>query len=377
MTMRARLASTLTALVVTASAAHAQASDALYTRLTALTGWEIRGYSFDSGISTTATSQWRIPVIAVVPVARRLSLDLTTNVVSSRLETDAGTQTLSGLSDTQLRALYTLSRDRVVASLSLNLPTGKQDLTGDEFQVAGAIGSTYLSFPVPTMGTGFSATGGVAWARPLGTWNFGVSGAFRVQGAYSPLKDSASGVEYNPGTELRVRAGVDRVLGQRTRLLLGATYSTFSTDEFSGTGQVASGRYRPGPRLIGELGVVRVVGRSTVTFAMWDYLRTAGDTNSATDNRTSENVLNAELRWNLPVSPRVQLEPLVGYRRHSLKDFEGGRLLTGGVAARFGINDRLSGTVTGRFDTGWVAGRDVGRADLTGYGLTAFVRYSR
>lgn len=123
--------------------------------------------------------------------------------------------------------------------------------------------------------------------------------------------------------------------------------------------------------------MVRVVGRSTVTLAMWDYLRTAGDTNGVTDDRTSENVLNAEVRWNVPVTPRLQLEPLAGFRRHSLKGFSGGRLLTGGVTARFGINDRVSANLSGRFDTGWVAGRDVGRADVTGYGVAVLLRYSR
>jgi hypothetical protein len=379
--MRARLLIAIATVTLGGTTARAQASDALYSRLTAMTGWELRGYTFDRGASPTfpteAGSQWRLPVIAVAPVARRLSLDLTTSYVRSTVETAAGTETLSGLTDTQLRGLYTLSRDRLVASLALNLPTGKQDLTAGEFRVAGAIGSPYLSFPVATIGSGFSATGGVAWARPLGAWNLGVSGSFRFQGTYTPLKDSTSGVEYNPGAELRVRAGVDRLVGERTRLLLGATVSTFSTDEFSGTGQVASGRYKPGPRLIGELAVVRVVGRSTVTFVAWDYLRTAGDTNGVTDDRTSENVFNAEVRWNAPVTARLQLEPMVAFRQQGLKDFRGGRLLSGGVAARIGISDRVSANVTGRFDTGWVAGRDVGRADVTGYGLAAFLRYSR
>src|SRR5574341_881236 len=135
--MRARsLSSVLALLALAATGLVAQASDALYTRLSVLSGWEMRRYDFDSGISTNSTSQWRVPVIAVAPLGRRLSLDLTTNYASSRLETTAGTETLDGFSDTQVRALYTLSRDRFVGSVSLNLPTGKQDLTAGEFQVA-------------------------------------------------------------------------------------------------------------------------------------------------------------------------------------------------------------------------------------------------
>lgn len=373
--MRTRPSLILTVLVLVAAQAPAQSSDALYTRISALTGWEVRGYSFDSLFPNT--SQWRIPVIAVVPVGRRVSLDLTTNYVSSRVETDAGTQTLDGLSDTQLRALYTLTRDRVVASLSLNLPTGQQDLTLEEFQVAGAVGSNYLSFPVSSAGTGFSATGGLAGAVPAGSWNVGLSGSFRYQGTYTPLADTAQGGKYNPGTEIRVRGGADRLLDPRTRLTLGLTFSTFSSDEFLPLGQAPSTKYKPGPRWIGEASLVRVLGRSTLALVVWDYYRTAGQTDGLTDQRTKENILNGELRWNVPVARRVQIEPLVGFRHYSLEGLQGGRLVSGAVTGKVGLSDRLSGVLTGRFDTGWVATPDVGRADLTGYGFTAFLRYSR
>ncbi len=355
--------------------AAAQSSDALYSRVTALTGWEIRGYSFDSLFPNT--SQWRIPVVVVVPVARHVSLDLNTNYVSSKIETAAGTQTLDGLSDTQLRALYTLTPDRVVASLSLNLPTGQQDLTLEEFQVAGAVGSNYLSFPVSSLGTGFSATGGLAWAQPAGSWNVGLSGSFRYQGTYTPLADTAQGGKYNPGTEIRVRGGADRLLGDRTRVTLGLTYSTFSTDEFIPTAQAPSTSYKPGPRLIGEFALVRVVGRSTLVVVLWDYYRTAGKTNDATDPRTKENILNGELRWNFPVARRLQVEPLVGFRQYSVEGTSAGRLLSGALTGKVGLTNRLSGVVIGRFDTGWVGSPVVGRSDLTGYGFTALLRYSR
>lgn len=375
--MRTRPILLCCALAVTPALAVAQASDALYSRATALTGVEYRGFSFE-GATFPNTMQFRIPVIAVVPIGRQVSLDVATNFASSRTEGAGGDLTLSGLTDTQIRALYTVSRDRVVASVGLNLPTGQQKLTSEEFAVAGAVSSTFLSFPVASVGMGFSATGGLAWAQPVGAWSLGLSGSFRYQGSYTPTSDTTLGLkEYSPGTEIRVRAGLDRLLGQSTRITLGGTFSTFSTDEFVGAGQVPSGRYQPGPRIIGEFALVRVVGRSTVTFVMWDYFRTAGKTNDVTDDQTQENVFNAELRWGFPVSPRVQLEPLVGFRQYGLKDFSGGSLVSGGLTARLGLSDRMAAHLAGRFDGGWVAARDVGRATLTGVGLTAFLRYSR
>jgi hypothetical protein len=367
----------LIAATALAAPAVAQSSDALYARFTALTGWELRGYSFDSGLTATRVSQWRIPVIAVAPVGRKVSVDLYANFASSTLETIAGTSTLSGLTDTQLRVLYTLQRDRLVASASFNLPTGQRELNNEEFNVAGSVGSNYLSFPVSSVGTGFAATGGVAWAQQAGSWNVGLSGAFRYQGAYTALADSSAGVEYTPGSEFRLRAGADRLLGTRTRLLLGLTFSTFSTDEFTGTGLVQSGRYKPGPRLIGEFGLARQINRGTLTIVAWDYFRTAGDTNSATDPRTEENVFNIEARWTQPVAPRVQIEPSLGFRQYSLKDYRGGRMLNGALGARFGLTESLSAQVVGRFDSGWVYAPGFTITDFTGYGLTVFLRYQR
>ena len=76
------------------------------------------------------------------------------------------------------------------------------------------------------------------------------------------------------------------------------------------------------------------------------------------------------------VAPRLVLEPLVGFRQWSPADYRGGRLYSAGLGARYGISDQLTAHVTGRLDTGWIyAAR--GRADLTGTGLTLWVRYQQ
>lgn len=375
------LPSALALIASAAPALAAQASDALYTRFSALTGLEVRVYDFDDPLVAPRTSQWRVPVIAVVPLGHRASLDLTASYASTRLATG---ETLDGPTDTQLRTLYTVSRDRVVASLSVNLPTGSYDLTGDEFIAAAAVGSNYLSFPVPSVGNGFSATGGLAWVTPLGSWNLGVSGSLRYQGSYTPAVEGTSTQKYDPGSEVRLRGGVDRLLGERTRVTAGLTFSTFSSDQFTGTGQFSTGRYKPGPRVIGEFALARAIGRTALTLVVWDFYRTAGETtdtsaatSDSTDALTQENVFNAELRWSLPASRRVQVEPLVGYRQYDLKQFQAGQMYSGAVTARIGLSDRLSASVTGRYDGGWVARATGGRSDLTGFGLTAFLRYTR
>lgn len=373
-----RLSAGMLLATVAARGLAAQEADALYPRTTALTGWELRGYHFSAGLPVRSTTQWHVPVVVVTPLGRRMSLDLTTHVASARVSTYGGaSESLSGLTDSQLRLLYTLERDRAVASISLNLPTGRRSVSTSEFQVAGAVGSNYLSFPVSSFGTAFGVTAGLAYARPLGggAWNVGLSGSVRYLGAYEPFSDQA--VAYDPGIELRVRTGVDRLVGERARILMGLTVSGFGTDEFTGSGTTTTASYKAGVRFIGELAYVRLIGRSTVSLSVWDFHRLVGDTNRAASPDTKENVLNAELRVGRPLTPRLALEPFAAFRQWSPAGYVGGRLYSGGLAARWSASARLTASLAGRVDRGWVVSAGRGSADLTGYGLALFLRYRR
>jgi hypothetical protein len=374
--MRTRLA--LGAVLFLAGPLSAQGATALYSRWNTLTGFEFQRYGFTQGVGIESASQWSVPLVVVAPLGRQMSLDLTTHYAHSQVVDSGGSAiTFSGLTDTQLRLLYTVGRDRAVASLSLNLPTGERSFTSDKFGVSSAMGSNFLSFPVGSLGTSFGVTGGIAYAVPAGGWNVGLAGSVRYQGNYEPVRDSAFTLSYNPGLEGRLRLGADRVIGQRSRLLLGLTYSSFSTDQFSGGGVVA-GWFNPGARLIGEMGYAYSWGRTTLALGGWDFYRLAGKANGVSNPGTKENVFNAELRLGRQFSPRLVIEPLVGVRQWSPSGARGGRLYTLGMNGRFGLSDQVSGVLNARFGPGWVydaAGQR--RADVTATGVSLFLRYQR
>ena len=157
--MRTRLA--LLASLVSAAPLAGQGATALYTRWNGLSGFEFQRYHL-TGVGFTSGSQWSIPVVVVAPLGRQMSLDLTTHYAHSSI-TGPATEDFSGLTDTQLRLLYTLGRDRAVVSLSANLPTGKRSLSSSQFQVSSGVGSNFLSFPVSNLGTAYGITGGLAY----------------------------------------------------------------------------------------------------------------------------------------------------------------------------------------------------------------------
>lgn len=339
-------------LVGGARALPAQATDALYTRWAAYAGFQFQSYSFSSPAGAK-TSEWAIPFVMVAPLGDHMSADLTAHYANGTVNGGGGPdQTLSGLTDTQLRLLYTLNRDRAVVSVSFNLPTGQHTLTTEQFAVYSALGSNYLSFPVSDFGTAFGVTGGLAFATPAGSWNLGVSGAVRYTGSYTLFSSASATQTYKPGVEIRGRIGADRLVGQSSRLLVGLTASTFSNDQLSGTtGQVASGSLAPGLRLIADAGWASAIGNSTLSISLWDYYRAKG-TFADTIPTPKENILNAEARYTIPVSPRVSVTPMLGVRTWMPDTSTGGTYVTGGAGARFVLSDQFTAGVEGRYTSG-------------------------
>lgn len=369
-----RVAFALVPLVSLAAPLASQGTAALYSRWNVLSGFEYQGYHFGAGLGVEDASQWSLPLVIVAPIGRRVSLDLTTHLAGSRIS-GASSESFTHLTDTQLRLLYTLGRDRLVTSLSLNLPTGARSLSLRRFQVASAVGSNFLSFPVSSLGTAFGVTGGAAYAVQAGGWNVGLAGSLRYVGNYEPFADES--LSYDPGIEGRLRAGADRVIGERSRLMLGVTYSSFSTDQFTGGGSLVSGSYHPGSRFIGDLGYAYTWGRTTLSLAAWDFYRLTGRVNGTSSPDTKENIFNAELRVGHQVSAKLVLEPLLGFRQWNPAGDLGGRLYTFGVNGRVGINDRWSALASARVGPGWASDPGRGRVDVTATGISLLFRYQR
>ncbi len=357
-----------------ASPLAAQGNTALYSNWSGLGGFDFQRYGFAKGYVVQSGSQWSLPLVLVAPLGSHASVDLTTHYAHTEV-TDTATLTHSGLTDTQLRLLYTIGAQRAVASVSINLPTGTNSFPRSSFHVASAVSSTYLSFPVNNLGSGFGVTTGLAYAAPAGSWNIGLAGSVRAQANYHPFSDDS--LNYKPGLEGRLRLGADRLIGERGRVLLGMTFSTFSTDEFTGSSSSLQQPFNPGSRFIGDFGYAYAWGRTTLTLGAWDYYRLAGSSAGASVPGSKENVFNTEVRLARQLSPRFALEPSVAFRQWSPDSVRGGRLWSFGTNIRFGLSDRFSGIASARIGTGWIFDHVAGRSDVTATGLSLYLRYQR
>jgi hypothetical protein len=280
----------------------------------AAAGVEVRLYDFGPHLGVHRLWQVATPVALAVPIGR-LTLDAGAWYAHTTVERRDGTRANAvGATDLQVRAAYVLGNDALVTTLVVNLPTGTDRLAASEYAVLAVSSSSFLAFPVNALTTGLSVTAGAAAAVPAGRWNLGLAGSVRLSSEFTPfLDDTGAAFTYRSGPEMRLRLGVDRLVGEG-RLALAGTYSTFSTDEYASAGGAGGvggiGRYRPGQRIIAEAFYTIPVGEWTLTAYLWDFYRAAGDS-AGISAANRENLLAGGAVFSIPWTSSLTVEPSV------------------------------------------------------------------
>lgn len=360
------------AILLAALPAAVSAQNTLYPDASAVSGVEVRQYGFDSKFGIDHVRQIAVPFAVVIPLGQRFSFDIGTWYASTTVASDAGDDTFSSLTDTQVRLAYTFGADAVVASVVVNLPTGKETTTQSQFGVAAGASSNFLLFPVNTYGTGTSVTPGVAAATTLGAWNVGLAASVRWSAEYQPFSDAASSdLKYQPGVEARVRLGFDRLLG-RSRLTFGGTFSTFANDEFNG-GTGGNATYSPGNRFLVDASLLTTAGNGTVSIYAWNYHRIASSTDGIGGK---ENILTGGVSGSFPMGAKAAFEPMIEGRLWSPETGKGS-LFGAGAGVRLQISPAIAFVPSGRVDVGSIRVVDGGSSSsVFGWDLSGMLRYT-
>lgn len=333
--------------------------------------------SYNFGDYDRSVSQMVFPVAVEVPVFSRMAIEIGTAFAQSKVKSATATSELSGLTDTQIRTNIAFGNDNVVFTGGISLPTGQSTVAPEEVLAAGLIGSEFLVFPIPSMGAGLAATGGIALARNFGEWNLGVGGAFRHASSFEPYQspDTTPNIKFQPGSEIRARVGVDRSVGQTGQLSLGFTFSKFSDDEAAGF------TFNSGDRYISQVVYSTRAGNAEVFLSAWDVIIAKGL--GVSGETPGQNVLNAAAAIGWPVG-RMTIEPNVEARiwtvgGSTVTTGTGTTPVSGGLEGVMGVVG-LRGRVPGgplvfypgvAFSMGKL-GRDDTTAGTTSSGLTGF-----
>jgi len=93
-------------------------------------------------------SEFTTPVFVLIPVSSTLSFDVATAYANARVQPNGNSveqsSSISGFTDTQIRANVKLGTDFVVITAGLNIPTGKETASEAEQLAAFRIGNDFL-----------------------------------------------------------------------------------------------------------------------------------------------------------------------------------------------------------------------------------------
>jgi len=282
------------------------------------------------GGAERSVAQTAIPLVFVLPVNQRLSVDISTAYAVTDVIADGNSvSSIKGLTDTQVRGSFSFGERMLVLTVGLNLPTGQYTIPEGQQEAAGQIGNDFLNYPISSMGNGFAGTGGVAYARTLGDWNLGLGASMRKSTEFAAFSVAAAEFRFTPADEYRLNLGLDRPVGDG-QVQFGLSYSAFGND-FADTTS-----YSTGDRIIASGSWSFPVRSATAFLSGWNLYRLEGQQlGGAAPNENVANI-NAGLSF---TAREVLIQPNLEMRLWQVGGVRAGNLINTGVRLRFGFGN--------------------------------------
>jgi len=285
-------------------------------------------YRIGSGEGERTVTQLSFPIAFILPITSRFALDVSTSYADSRVSSNGvESSKITGLTDTQVRANYTIGDNRAVFTIGVNAPTGMYKVPDAQQEAAGQIGSDFLLYPVSSMGSGLATTGGLALAWTLGGWNFGFGGSYRHSSPFDAFQVQTNVLRFEPGSESRVRLGIDRAIGEG-RIAVAGTYSAFTDDKADST------TFSTGARSLAQASLYFPTSTGDISISGWNLYRAEGQQIGAVSPWENIASGNVAIGFNLG---GLYVQPSVEGRAWMRGGYAAGALGTGGLRLRFSV----------------------------------------
>jgi hypothetical protein len=226
--------STAALIAVAVASSTLGAQDALLPSTGWGTGIGISAWNFSTPIPQAAGNLQAVAQVAIPfrvrAVFGRWSMDLSgagaAGAALFKQESSGGSEgeeelsvaSLFGPTDLKLRLTGPIVGDNFVATLGLNIPTGKVGMTGEETNALQAIAAPALRMPVASFGTGAGATLGVIRAFQMTNWALALGLSAEQRTEYSPIaiafSSGTSETKITPGMAFHFTGALDRSLGE-------------------------------------------------------------------------------------------------------------------------------------------------------------------
>lgn len=186
-------------------------------------------------IDSAAVSQSSAVLYLYHPLSRSASVSLRGSFGS----TSGDVTTLGGLTDVQLAGNYYLESANLIFALGLGIPSGKRQLSLEQFQTSAVLAENIFRFQIPNFGSGFNLSPSVMWALPVSDdIVFGLAAGFQYRGEYTPIENAGT---LKPGNEFLGTVGVEIRTAETASFALDVVYTRYGRDKLNGSEVFASG----------------------------------------------------------------------------------------------------------------------------------------
>ncbi|HEX9934722.1 MAG TPA: hypothetical protein VGB38_05945, partial [bacterium] len=215
--------------------------------------------------------EFSTPVELYYPFNRQCSMTLSGGFASGKIsDTLSNSNSLSGLNDAQAVIQYQPTDMNFVLSLGLALPSGKKELTLEEFNTMASLSQNMYRFETPVFGQGFCLAPGVTYAWPVSeTVVLGLGASYQIKSAYTPIDIreikifAPDGVSFQPGNELFITAGADFRLGEAQTISADILWTHYDADKVNG-----EKRFQSGNRLMLAVHYQKAFGYNAMLFSI-------------------------------------------------------------------------------------------------------------
>ena len=157
----------------------------------------------------------------------------------ARAQTGGDPAEISGFTDVKISGQWRFPALQSVMFVNVNLPSGKTELTREQFATSVIISNPVLQLQIPNFGQGWMVSSGITWANE---WNsrFVLGGG--ISYLYSAAYHALQGYDaYNPGDELLMTGGMDIRVNPSSTVSFDVIYTIYGKDKFGSEEILAPG----------------------------------------------------------------------------------------------------------------------------------------
>lgn len=324
-------------LILVLASATATVSQAQSTGIRAWTAVFAETYRFDGGFVVDTTTGYSVERVSELTVPLGVTVPLGAAGRFGELTVSSGyayldvrstnpadpDQSISTLLDTELRLAWNAIPGRLIVFANGAIPTGTQTVATQELAALALIASDVIGFATSNLGTGGGLGGGFAGAFPLSeSWALGLGGSVRGNFAYTVIEGDSA--QLNPGTDLRLRGGVEGPLARRTYLRVTLMWAHRATDQLQDqTADTSATLNSLGNRFVGYLSLDQGIGNSVLNLYVFDVFRTDPQLEATAIGAAilpRGNLVGVGARFNWRLNRTMSLVPKFEFRLSSIAE---------------------------------------------------------